>query len=175
MSDFSLDSAVAEQCRRMVDAIQIPDPFTVEELIQSVAQQRGVRIRAMRQVEPDPEISGVITQTKSGLISVSWPPSYEDSHPWWTWLCIGHELGHLMCGHLEKSRTKQGSGDVSRNRCVVGVDTGDEVDESAAEYFGTLLAARIEADTAAQHRRPRVVDLRGHDKVAGNFTRLLRG
>ena len=165
-AEFTLDSGVAEQCRQMVQSIQLPRPLTMRNLIQSVATQLGVRIRAHEQSLTDPEVSGVITQKKSGLIIVSWPQDYEKTHPWWTALCVGHELGHLMCNHLAKKP--------QYSRCQIGVSVDDNADEAAAEYFGTLLAERIEAQETTTGWR-RVIDLRDQDNVAGNFTRLLRG
>lgn len=172
--EFTLDSGVAEQCRQMVESIQLPQPLTMRNLIQSVADQLGVRIRAHEQALTDPEVSGVIAQKKSGLIILSWPQDYEQTHPWWTALCVGHELGHLMCNHLAKKP--------QYSRCQIGVSVADNADEAAAEYFGTLLAERIEAHETTSGRR-RLIDLRdrdnrndaGRDSVAGNFTRLLRG
>jgi hypothetical protein len=169
--EFTLNSGVAQQCRQMVASIQLPRPLTMRNLIQSVAAQLGVRIRAHQQSLTDPEVSGLIAQKKSGLIIVSWPQDYEKTHPWWTALCVGHELGHLMCNHLARK--------AQYSRCQIGVSVADNADEAAAEYFGTLLAERIEAQETTTARR-RVIDLRERDKldrdgVAGNFTRLLRG
>jgi hypothetical protein len=184
----------ARQCSAAVAELELPQDFSIPALVESVARHYGITIELQPQEVTDPEISGMSVRFADGSYGLAYPVVQEA--PWWSLMCVGHELGHISRGHLSRSpRTAEDlldalSGPVDvpadleaglpadlavdlevglsrRYRCLV-----NRPDELEAELFSTLLTRRIERGDARRARRRRRTG-QGHDELTANLAFLL--
>lgn len=159
-------------CAKLVDRVELPDPFDVNALVDTLEQQRG------RQIEVLPLPEGISTTGPCGLWVATedvdylfYNPNTSRQHKVHILL---HEIGHMLFGH--GSAKAKNAAIVSRLlptlnlslvQSVLGRTDYDEEDETAAELFATevTVRARRSSRTAAPATAPvgdGVAKLRSH-------------
>ena len=89
------DSELRRRCQEIVDGLDIPDPFSVHELVRLLGQRRGRPIHLIPLRLPAGAPCGVWVSTRDFDVIF-----YEaDTSPLHQEHIIGHELGHLLCEH----------------------------------------------------------------------------
>ncbi|HKT04649.1 MAG TPA: hypothetical protein VJT31_34465 [Rugosimonospora sp.] len=126
--------------RKLVGSLPLPVPFTIEGLVNAVAERTGRRIVLHPLYDLPPEISGVSLPKTGDENETSYVICYDATVPAWSQqLIILHELGHHLLGHSHHGDSR-GSG-VRLGLARTSFDDPLEVD---AEWFATLMANRIE-------------------------------
>ncbi|MCX4902820.1 ImmA/IrrE family metallo-endopeptidase [Streptomyces sp. NBC_00878] len=84
------------RCKALIRKLEIPSPFDVHTLIQSVAQRQGRPIQLMAIAMPAGSPCGLWISTASTdyiFYEKQASPLHQEH-------IIVHELGHLLCGHV---------------------------------------------------------------------------
>lgn len=141
--------------RKLVEALPLPTPFTIDGLVDAVAARTGRRIVLHPLYDLPPEISGISLPATNDESDASFVICYDATVPDWSQqLIILHELGHHLLGHAHRpadgsEATHDSAGRLGR---PLGVGAGhglartsfDNPMEVDAEWFATLMANRIE-------------------------------
>ena len=89
------DKELRRRCQSIVDGLDIPDPFSMPELVRLLGQRRGRPIHLAPLRLPAGAPCGVWVSTRDFDVIF-----YEaDTSPLHQEHIIGHELGHLLCEH----------------------------------------------------------------------------
>lgn len=159
------DSVQEAYYQALVDAVDVPNPFSLAGLVAAVARQRGCEII----LEPlpssfGPEVSGMVSRTSAGYV-MKVPVAAE---AWWLRYPTCHELAHIVCNHVPggtqmTSRlqdTVRAHSPIVRAaeldwgplfRCDVSTDA-----EQEAEFVASLLVDRVERLAAGSPLAPPV-------------------
>ncbi len=162
----------------LVDAIDVPRPFSVRRLVAAVARQHGCEI-ALEPLPPEfgPEVSGSVRRFGAGYL-MQLPVEAES---WWVPGPAAHEVAHIVCGHVPSDGqlttrlhdTVRAYSPIVRDaeadwgpmfRCDLSADV-----EQEAEYVASLLVSRIEQ----LHSRNRFTSPAPTGDVVDRFTRVL--
>lgn len=129
--------------RALVDKLDIPDPWDVDRLYESVAESRGRRIAVFAQNEMGDAMTGAVFRLAASDV-VFYRASLSGWHREHV-LC--HELGHIIAGHLEDEGGYAGGADENLTRtaammlarqCAYG-----EGRERDAEQVAELILSRV--------------------------------
>jgi hypothetical protein len=182
-----LDPEWVQRCSAAVAELDLPQDFSIAALVDHVADQHGLTIQLCPQEVTDPEISGMSVRFTDNTYGLTYP--VVQSAPWWSLMCVGHELGHITRGHLSDPRaasdtpdadqghdafadlpsTFSSKGELSRRyRCLV-----NRPDELEAELFGTLLTRRIERAGAYRPHRLFSTQPERDEPLTANLIQLL--
>jgi len=174
------DSAREEHYQALVDAVDIPRPFSLTGFVAAVARQHGCDID-LKPLSPalGPEVSGSVKRTATGFV-IALPVAAES---WWLHVPTCHELAHVLCNHLDDrdltiSRiqdTARAHSPIIRGaeqfwgpmfRCDLSKDI-----EREAEFVASLLVGRIERLAGRGAVTPSVPT----GDIVGRFARVLGG
>lgn len=194
------DTALERRCRALVDPLELPDPFTLTALAETVARGQDRRVRLRRvPLTAGSGVSGLVLRTDTEYV-VCYP---DTTDAWWALMCVSHELAHIICGHLRAEHPSIGARihapdprgtrtdadgpgrdgdtmaawlpDMQEAITAWGALYRCEMDgrlEREAELTGTLLVQKIETAAGARRTGP---GRPGDQDVLARFGQLLGG
>ncbi|GAB3744336.1 hypothetical protein GCM10027598_78730 [Amycolatopsis oliviviridis] len=138
-------SALWRRCERIASAVRLPDPFDVTELFGEVAATRGRPIELVALDARPGAPCGVLAATdRADYVFYT-----RDTSPLHQRHILLHELGHLLCGHVEGEMLPETVAavvtptlSVDLVRRVLGRTTYAEEQEREAELVASLLMRR---------------------------------
>jgi hypothetical protein len=132
------------RCERLVQGLELPDPFDIHELCRRIGEQQGRALHTVALPLP-PDKCGLWVRTKD--FDVIFYQS--DTSPMHQELIIGHEIGHLLAGHVSTAVLDADAAqlllpdlDPALVHSVLGRTTYSQQQEREAELTGTLLVGR---------------------------------
>ena len=91
-----------ERCRRMVEGLELPEPFDAEAFIASLARERGRPIDIMPvTAKPDLPCGLVVTTDRA-----DWIVYRADTSAVHRQHILLHEAAHLVCGHADRPEAR---------------------------------------------------------------------
>ena len=111
-----------ERCRRIVEGLELPEPFDAEAFIATLARERGRPIDIMP-VTSKPDLPCGLVVTTDGA---DWIVYRADTTAVHRQHILLHEAAHLVCGHAERADARADSD------AGVGTDTAGAVGLTAA-------------------------------------------
>ena len=142
-------SRVRRRCRRIVAALDIPEPFEVEGFLARLAAARGRPLELLPVAAGADVPCGLLVSTDSA--DYIFHPA--DAVPLHARHIVFHEVGHLLGDHGGGSAAPVLFPDLSPElvRRVLGRTTYSDAQEREAEILATLIARRV----LAARRPPR--------------------
>ncbi|MFC3453381.1 ImmA/IrrE family metallo-endopeptidase [Amycolatopsis speibonae] len=142
---FGRKSTLWRRCERIASAVRLPDPFDVTTLFGEVAAMRGRPIELVALDARPGAPCGVLAATdRADYIFYT-----RDTSPLHQRHILLHELGHLLCGHVEGEMLPETvaamvtpSLSVDLVRRVLGRTTYAQEQEKEAELVASLLMRR---------------------------------
>ncbi len=131
------------QVHAIVDRLELPDPWNVDELAARIAADRGRALRIQSRPPAGDGITGTIFRLGSEDV-IFWRADLSGVHRDHV---ICHELGHLLCGHLEGGNAYTAGTDADlagavaimlHRQCQYG-----ERKEREAEEIADLILSRV--------------------------------
>jgi hypothetical protein len=157
------DQELRRRCQEIVDGLDIPDPFSIRELVRQLGQRRGRPIHLVPLSLPAGEPCGVWVSTRDFDVIF-----YEvDTSPLHQEHIIAHELGHLLCEHgaptidVDVSRQLLPDLDPQLVQRILNRTTYSAVEERQAEVVASLIsrAANRPRTDAGWTAPPEVADV----------------
>lgn len=139
------DRKLRRRCERVLDELAAPDGADARELCALVGQRQGKPIHLVAESLPPQSPCGlaVRTGTFDAIIYERHTTPLHQEH------IIGHELGHILCGHdtatvfdAEASRLLLPDLDPALVQAVLGRTNYTEVEEREAEMIASLILRR---------------------------------
>ncbi|MEU5613551.1 ParH-like protein [Streptomyces sparsogenes] len=151
------DKPLWQRCRRLVDGLDLPTPFDMDEFIGRLARTRGRPIDLMP-VAARPHLPCGLLVTTDRADRILYPADTTPLHQQHIQL---HEVAHLLCGHHETSPAASSAAEVllphlpaSLVQRVLGRTVYTEPQEEEAELVASLILHRAaELDRADAARR----------------------
>ncbi len=142
---FGRKSALWRRCERVASAVRLPDPFDVTTLFAEVAAMRGRPIELVALETRPGAPCGVLAATdRADYVFYT-----RDTSPLHQLHILLHELGHLLCGHVEGEVRPETLAEVLMPslsadlvRRVLGRTTYAREQEKEAELVASLLMRR---------------------------------
>jgi hypothetical protein len=144
--------------KNLVQAVPVPDPFTLQGLVDAVGAHTGKPFLLAEVDIPTSSVVCGMTLTVADLDAevIVYPAN---AQPWHQVLIVLHELGHRMMAH-EKADADEGiveilapSFDPDMVLAAIGRSRYDQPAEHDAESFARQLLVRVQK-AAAPHARP---------------------
>ncbi|MDQ1286790.1 MAG: hypothetical protein QG622_355 [Actinomycetota bacterium] len=147
---FTDDADLERRCRAVVRELDLREVTTTQGLVATVSAHLGlsIRLQSFTRRTSSALSGGCLVLEREVVIN---HPAHADR--WYEAMTVGHELGHLLCGHLGTVRSLSGHAvdallpdlQVAQQawqlyRCT----TMGQVREQEAELVGSLLAAHLE-------------------------------
>jgi IrrE N-terminal-like domain len=136
------DQELRRRCQEIVDGLDIPDPFSIRDLVRLLGQRRGRPIHLVPLRLPAGEPCGVWVSTRDFDVIF-----YEaDTSPLHQEHIIAHELGHVLCEHgastidAHVSRQLLPDLDPQLVRRILHRTTYSKVEERQAEVVASLIS-----------------------------------
>jgi hypothetical protein len=136
------DTELRRRCQQIVDGLDIPDPFSVTELVRLLAVRRGRPIHLIPLRLPAGAPCGLWVSVRDFDAIF-----YEaDTSPLHREHIVGHELGHLLCEHGAPTIGSHAFGlllpdlDPLMVRRVLGRTSFTPVEERQAEVVASLIS-----------------------------------
>lgn len=139
----------------IVALLDVPDPFSVEELVGRIAavRERPILLRAVELPADGPSGMWIATRSADHICFATGTSPLHQEH------IVLHELGHLLCGHESRQpdpdtmlRFLMPSLDPAVVRSVLGRTAYSDPEERQAEMFAMLVLER--ADRLPARKRP---------------------
>lgn len=139
------DRELRRRCERILDELAAPDGTDVRALCDLVGRRQGKPIHLLAESLPPQSPCGVAVRTQSfdAIIYEQHTTPLHQEH------IIGHELGHILCGHdtvavfdSEVSRLLLPDLDPALVQAVLGRTNYTEVEEREAEMIASLILRR---------------------------------
>lgn len=139
------DRELRRRCERILDELAAPAGTEVRELCALVGERQGKPIHLVAESLPPESPSGLAVRTRAfdAIIYEKRTTPLHQQH------IIGHELGHILCGHAtvpvidaETSRLLLPDLDPALVQAVLGRTNYTEVEEREAEMIASLILRR---------------------------------
>lgn len=162
------DRALRRRCERILADLQAPDWHGIRELCDLIGRRQGKPIRLLAEALPSSIHCGLVVRTRS-FDAIFYE---KDTSVFHQKQIIGHELGHILCGHLgaavwdgDVSRLLMPNLDPALVRSVLGRSNFTTREEQEAEMIASLILRRSMA-------APRHTPLAGGSELAPLMNRL---
>lgn len=140
------DRALRRRCQRIIGTLDIPDPPDMHHLCRHLGERRGRQIHLLPLRLPAVSPCGMWVSTgkfDAIFYEENTSPTHQD-------IIIGHEIGHLLCGHTttsvidaDASRLLLPDLDPGLVDRVLGRTSYSAIEEREAETISTLLLRRV--------------------------------
>ncbi|MEU8183489.1 hypothetical protein AB0B85_17415 [Micromonospora sp. NPDC049044] len=134
------------RCERILDELEVPEPFDIQTLCDALGARRGRPIHLMPIRLPAQTVCGMCVPTRD-FDAIFFE---QDTSPLHQQLIIGHELGHLLAGHratevldADASRLLLPDLDPQLVQRSLGRSNYAAAEEREAEMIGSLLLRRL--------------------------------
>jgi len=157
------DRELRRRCERILDELAVPDGTDVRTLCELVGQRQGKPIHLVPESLPPQSPCGLAVRTArfDAIIYEERTSPLHQEH------IIGHELGHILCGHdsvpvidSDASRLLLPDLDPALVQAVLGRTNYTEAQEREAEMIASLIMRRsvspptIDADSSGAGQDP---------------------